>query len=203
MCWVSHEVHHSSEAYNLAVAARQPWTSVWYAWVFWLPLPLLGFRPEWVLLAESINVAYQFFLHTRLIDKLGPFEWFLNTPSHHRVHHGTQPQYLDRNHGGMLIVWDRLFGTFAPEHEPPVYGVTRPVRSHDPLMIVGVPWHEWFRDLRRARTWRARLRCTFGPPSRSPARDEIDVIDGKLAALARDHRDTRERGGIDIERRER
>jgi alkylglycerol monooxygenase len=131
--WAAHVVHHQSEEYNLTVALRQGALQPAISWVFYLPLALLGFPPLVFLAASSFNTLYQFWIHTRLIGRLGPLEWVLNTPSHHRVHHGRNPKYIDRNHGGTLIVWDRLFGTFRAEEEEPVYGITRPLRSFNPV----------------------------------------------------------------------
>ena len=110
--WAAHVVHHQSEEYNLTVALRQGAFQPAFSWVFYLPLAVLGFPPAMFLAVSSFNTLYQFWIHTRLIGRLGPLEWVLNTPSHHRVHHGRNPRYIDRNHGGTLIVWDRLFGTF-------------------------------------------------------------------------------------------
>ena len=111
--WAAHVVHHQSEEYNLTVALRQGALQPAFSWVFYLPLAVLGFPPAMFLAVSSFNTLYQFWIHTRLIGRLGPLEWVLNTPSHHRVHHARNPRYIDRNHGGTLIVWDRLFGTFA------------------------------------------------------------------------------------------
>ena len=159
--WATHEAHHSSEQYTLTTALRQPWTEPLLT-VFWLPLPLLGFRPEMVLVAHSISLLYQYGIHTELVSKLGPLEWLFNTPSHHRVHHGSNPQYIDKNHAGILIVWDRLFGTFELEHEDVIYGLTKPLVKKD---MVHASFNEWLaigRDLRRARTWKGRVRAVFG-----------------------------------------
>ncbi|HKC12517.1 MAG TPA: sterol desaturase family protein, partial [Vicinamibacteria bacterium] len=125
--WAAHIVHHQSEEYNLAVALRQGAFQGSFSWVFYLPLALLGLPPLVFLTVSSFNTLYQFWIHTRTIGRLGPLEWVLNTPSHHRVHHGRNPKYIDRNHGGTLIVWDRLFGTFQGEEEEPVYGITTPL----------------------------------------------------------------------------
>lgn len=163
LLWATHEAHHSSEQYTLTTALRQPWTEPLVV-VFWLPLPLLGLPPEMLLAAHTVNLVYQYWIHTELISRLGVLEWILNTPSHHRVHHGSNPRYLDRNHGGILIVWDRLFGTFEPEAEPPVYGLTTPLAKRD---VVHASFHEWLailQDLRRARSWRGRMTALFGRP---------------------------------------
>ena len=131
--WMSHVVHHQSEEYNLAVALRQAWFAQFISWIFYLPLAVLGVPVEVWMLSYAANLLYQFWIHTRLIGTLGPMEWVMNTPSHHRVHHGTNPEYIDKNYAGIFIVWDRLFGTFAPEIDPPVYGVMKPLRSWNPV----------------------------------------------------------------------
>jgi sterol desaturase/sphingolipid hydroxylase (fatty acid hydroxylase superfamily) len=146
--WAAHVVHHQSEDYNLAVALRQGAFQGSFSWVFYLPLALLGLPPLVFLTLSSINTLYQFWIHTRVIGRLGPLEWVLNTPSNHRVHHGRNPRYIDRNHGGTLIVWDRLFGTYAREEEEPVYGITTPLASWNP---VWANLHYWFDLVRRAR----------------------------------------------------
>lgn len=131
--WAAHVVHHQSEEYNLGVSLRQSAFQGLFSWFFYLPLALIGFPPLVVGVQRAINALYQFLIHTQLVGRLGPLEWILNTPSHHRVHHGQNPQYIDRNHGGMFIIWDRLFGTFEEEKEPVIYGVTEPPDSWDPI----------------------------------------------------------------------
>lgn len=138
--WATHVVHHQSEEYNLAVALRQPWFSQAYSWLFYLPLALLGFPVLVWATAFALNLLYQFWIHTRLIDRLGHLEWLFNTPSHHRVHHGINDQYLDRNYAGVLILWDRLYGTFEPEGDEVLYGTRRPLRSWNPLWANLEPW---------------------------------------------------------------
>ncbi len=132
--WAVHGVHHQSEDYNLAVALRQPAFEPITWFLFYIPLALLGVSPGIYLAAYALNRGYQFFIHTQLVDRLSPaLEWVLNTPSHHRVHHGVQDQYLDKNYGAILIVWDRLFGTFEVEDETVVYGTTVPLDSYNPV----------------------------------------------------------------------
>lgn len=132
--WASHVTHHSSEEYNLAVALRQSTFQQFFSWPVYLPLALIGFPPEWLAFTISINLIYQFWFHTREVDRLPRWvEAIFNTPSHHRVHHGTNPQYLDKNYGGIFIVWDRLFGTFEPEVEEVRYGLTVPLASYNPV----------------------------------------------------------------------
>jgi len=145
--WAAHVVHHQSEEYNLTVALRQSALQPGFSWLFYLPLAVLGVPPLVFFVHASVNTLYQFWIHTRLIDRMGPLELFLNTPSHHRVHHGQNPEYIDRNHAGTLIIWDKMFGTFEPERAPVVYGVTEPSESWNPLWV---NLHTWWVTLRRA-----------------------------------------------------
>ncbi len=132
--WAAHVVHHQSEDYNLGVALRQSWFHNLLAFFIFLPIPLLGFRPEVFFPAAGIHTLYQFWIHTKLVNKLPNWiEYIMNTPSHHRVHHGRNIKYLDKNHGGIFIIWDRLFGTFQEEIEEPIYGITVPLNSYNPL----------------------------------------------------------------------
>jgi alkylglycerol monooxygenase len=167
--WAGHVVHHSSEDYNLAVALRQGTFQGLFSWVFYLPLALLGFPPAWFAAMSSFDVLYQFWIHTRLIGKLGPLEWVLNTPSHHRVHHGRNPKYLDKNYAGTLIIWDRMFGTFQAEEEEPVYGLTKPLDSWNPLWANLHVWNDLCRDAWLAPRWIDKLRIWFMPQGWRPA----------------------------------
>ncbi len=148
--WASHVIHHSSQHYNLSTALRQTWSGGFYSFIFWLWLPLLGFHPGMILLQMSISLLYQFWIHTEAIDKLPKwFEAVMNTPSHHRVHHGSNPLYLDRNHAGILIIWDRLFGTFQPElkDEKVIYGLVKNIDTYNPIKIAFVEWINMFKDV--------------------------------------------------------
>jgi sterol desaturase/sphingolipid hydroxylase (fatty acid hydroxylase superfamily) len=138
--WAVHHVHHSSEEYNLAVALRQPWLEKLVDIPFYLPLALLGMPVEMYLGAFTIDLLYQFFIHTRWVPKLGPLEWVLNTPSHHRVHHGVNPIYIDTNYGGIFIIFDRVFGTFVNETEAPVFGTVKPLRTWNAAWANAVVW---------------------------------------------------------------
>jgi len=162
--WASHINHHSSTSYNLSTALRQSWTSPLVGPIFWAPLALIGFHPLMVAVAQSISLVYQYWIHTELVDKVGPLEWVFNTPSHHRVHHGRNPRYLDRNYGGILIIWDRLFGTFEAEAERPDYGLTKNLESYNPVVIAFHEWHALVRDVLHAETWRGRLGYIVGAP---------------------------------------
>jgi len=166
--WAAHVNHHSSQHYNLSTALRQSWTTPFTTLLFYWPLPLLGFHPAMVATATAVSLVYQFWIHTETVGRLGPLEWVLNTPSHHRVHHGANVEYLDRNHGGILILWDRLFGSFAPERAPVRYGLTRDIGSFNPVRIAFHEWQALAHDLRRARSWRERLGYVFRPPGWSP-----------------------------------
>lgn len=166
--WAAHENHHSSQHYNLSTALRQSWTTIFTTKLFYWPLPLLGFDPAMLAVATSVSLLYQFWIHTECIERLGWFEWLLNTPSHHRVHHGSNIQYLDRNHAGILILWDRLFGTFEPEVEPVRYGLTKNIQTFHPIRIA---FHEWValgRDMYQAKSLLDALRYFFAPPGWSP-----------------------------------
>jgi sterol desaturase/sphingolipid hydroxylase (fatty acid hydroxylase superfamily) len=166
--WVSHVVHHQSEDYNLAVALRQdawqPFFSLW----FYLPLAAAGVPPEIFVPAHGLMIVLQFWIHTRAITTLGPLEWVLNTPSHHRVHHALNPAYLDRNYAGVFIVWDRLFGSFQPEGEPPRYGTIEPLASWNPAWAhVQYPLKLWA-TARAAPTLAGALQVPLRPPGWTP-----------------------------------
>ncbi|ORV53811.1 C-5 sterol desaturase [Mycolicibacter engbaekii] len=167
--WASHVVHHSSRHYNLSTALRQTWTP-FTSVPFWILLAFAGFAPWMILLQQSVSLLYQFFIHTERVDKLWrPIEFVFNTPSHHRVHHGANPSYLDKNYGGILIVWDRLFGTFEPENEPAVYGLTKNIDTFNPLRVATHEYVAIWRDLKTARSWRAVLGHLFRGPGWQPA----------------------------------
>ncbi len=166
--WAAHVNHHSSRYFNLSTALRQSWTTPLTGPIFWVPLALLGFHPFMILTAQAVSLIYQFWIHTELIGRLGPFEWVLNTPSHHRVHHGANVEYLDRNYAGILIVWDRLFGSFEPERSPVDYGLTKNIQSFNPLWIAFHEWQAMFRDAARARSWREAVQHLLQPPGWSP-----------------------------------
>lgn len=166
--WIGHVVHHQSEDYNLAVALRQSvLQKVLLMWVYW-PLALAGFPPEIFLTCMAVNLLYQFWIHTELIDTLGPLEWVMNTPSHHRVHHGRNPEYIDRNHAGVFIVWDRMFGTFQKELVKPTYGITRPTETFNPVHAQWKPVVDLWNDLKRIPNWRDKLRFLFATPGWYP-----------------------------------
>lgn len=164
--WASHVVHHSSRKYNLAAALRQTWTgNATGAFLFWAWLPLLGFHPIWILFMQQISLIYQFWIHTETIQKLPkPFEFVFNTPSHHRVHHGSDLKYLDKNHGGILIIWDRLFKTFQPEEERPTYGLTKNIDSFNPVIIALKTWRDLIRSAARSGSLKNAINYFVQPP---------------------------------------
>lgn len=162
--WASHVVHHSSRFYNLSTALRQTWTGNFTGtFVFWLWMPLLGFEPLMIVFLQSISLLYQFWIHTEVIDRLPRwFEAIFNTPSHHRVHHSSDLKYLDRNHAGILIIWDKMFGTFQKEEEHPNFGLTRNIKTFNPLIIATHEWWDMIKDV-----WhypRYAWNYLFGPP---------------------------------------
>lgn len=173
--WAGHVTHHSSQKYNLATALRQSWTEHLTAIPFWIPVALIGFPAEAVLLVYAINLLHQFWIHTELIDRLGPLESFLNTPSHHRVHHGSDIKYLDKNFGGTFIVWDRLFGTFQKEEEPVNYGLIENLETHNPIMVAFHEWIDMIKDARKAPGLVNKVRTLFKAPGWMPGDDSQTV----------------------------
>jgi sterol desaturase/sphingolipid hydroxylase (fatty acid hydroxylase superfamily) len=187
--WAAHSVHHSSTYLNYATSGRLPWSSVLsLTWIFWTPMVLLGVHPLMVAFVVSANLTYQFFQHTEYLPKLGPLEWIINTPSHHRVHHATNPQYLDRNYGGVLIIWDRMFGTFCAEDEkdPCKYGLVTPVLTKNPVMIQLHEYINIFRDMIKPHSLRIKLGYLFGPPgwSHDGSRMTTQMIQAKAAEMS-------------------
>jgi sterol desaturase/sphingolipid hydroxylase (fatty acid hydroxylase superfamily) len=180
--WAAHVNHHSSQHYNLATALRQSWTGgINGAWVMWLPLSLLGFPPAMILIQKGISLVYQFWIHTEAVKRMPAwFEAVFNTPSHHRVHHARNPRYLDRNYAGILIIWDKMFGTFQTEldAEPVRYGI---VKNLGGFNLLRVAFHEWVgmgKDLLSARSVREAAGYVFGAPGWSPdgSRQTSDMI---------------------------
>jgi sterol desaturase/sphingolipid hydroxylase (fatty acid hydroxylase superfamily) len=166
--WASHVVHHQSEEYNLAVALRQPWFAQTFSWAFYLPLALLGLPPVVYVTSFSLNLLYQFWIHTRIVGTLGPFGLIFNTPSHHRVHHGSNEKYLDKNYAGILIIWDRMFGTFKQEEEEPQYGVVKPLKSWSPIWANVGPIIGLFKLFQDSTGLWDKLTCWFRPPEWDP-----------------------------------
>ncbi len=171
--WASHVNHHSSQHYNLSTALRQSWTTTLSGtFIVYIPIVMIGFPLEMIIMFKAISTVYQFWIHTESIGKLGPLEWVMNTPSHHRVHHATNPRYLDRNHAGVLIIWDRLFGTFVEEadwqEDRPRFGIVKNLATFNPLRI---SFHEWvaiWQDVKGAKSVKEALNYMFNVPGWSP-----------------------------------
>jgi sterol desaturase/sphingolipid hydroxylase (fatty acid hydroxylase superfamily) len=165
--WAAHVVHHSSERLNLSTAFRQ---SLMYPiagmWAFWTPLAVLGFPPKQIVAIVLINLAFQFFVHTQAIGRLGWLEYLFNTPSIHRCHHARNPRYIDCNFAGVLVIWDRLFGTYVPEEasDPPQYGIVEPLHTYNPLTATFHEWRSMLADALRAPRLADKWRAVFGPP---------------------------------------
>lgn len=173
--WATHSAHHTPERIHLASAFRLGITEVISGtWLFFVPLSFVGFDPLAVRMMFALNLFYQFWLHTELIGTLGPLELIFNTPTHHRIHHASNEDYLDRNYGGILIVFDRFFGTFAAAREDIriVYGLVHPVGSTNPVKILFHEWRAIAHDVRHARSWRERWSQAFGRPGTWPAEKE-------------------------------
>lgn len=180
--WASHVIHHSSQHYNLSTALRQTWTNTLsVSFIFRMPLFLIGFEPAMIIFCAGLNLVYQFWIHTESIDRMGRFmEGIMNTPSHHRVHHATNPRYLDSNYAGVFIVWDRMFGTFVEEtaEDPPRYGIIQNLGTFNPLKVA---FHEWIAmgsDIWRAKGLGDRMRFFLAPPGWTPdgSRQTTDMI---------------------------
>lgn len=172
--WADHVIHHSSRHYNFSTAMRQGWFVYLTPGVITLiPLMIIGFPPEMIVFVHGLNLSYQFFIHTEHVGRLHPaIEFVMNTPSHHRVHHGSNPQYIDRNFGCVLILWDRIFGTFTAESEtdPPRYGLTRDIGSFNIMRVASHEWVSIFRDLRTSKSIGEVCGYLFLPPGWKPAR---------------------------------
>jgi len=167
--WATHSVHHSAGQLTLLSSFRLGWTNLLSAgWIFYAPLVLAGFHPVLVFGLLAFNLRYQFFLHTEAVGRLGPIEWIFNTPAHHRLHHASNDVYLDRNYGGVLIIFDRLFGTLAVDQpgEAPRYGLAHRKPSHNPIALALGEWRSMVHDAIRARDWRGVLRALFAPPGK-------------------------------------
>jgi alkylglycerol monooxygenase len=173
--WATHIAHHQSEEYNLSVALRQGVFQPFFFNFFYLPLALIGFPPGVYALCSAINTLYQFWIHTRIIPKLGPVEWIFNTPSHHRVHHGRDVKYIDRNHAGVLIIWDRMFGTFQEEEEEPNYGLVSPLRSWNPFWGQVHYFVKLIKTSIAAPRWKDKIQLWFMEPAWVPAGMEVPV----------------------------
>lgn len=183
--WASHIVHHSSPKYNLAAALRQTWTSsftltfLFYAWI-----PLLGVHPFIVFFFQQTSLLYQYWIHTEFVKKMPNwFEYLFNTPSHHRVHHGIDLLYLDTNYAGILIIWDRIFGTFQTELHRPQYGLTKQIESYNPIKIAFFEWTQIIKDLSHAKNLKSIGGYLFGPPGWSHDGSRLTVVQMRKQAV--------------------
>ncbi len=167
--WAAHVVHHQSQEYNLSTALRQTSSGALLGWVFYLPMAVAGIPPQVFVVAAVVNLLYQYWIHTEQIGKLGWFDRWFGSPSNHRVHHAVNDRYIDRNYGGILMVWDRLFGTFVEETEKCVYGTRAPLDSWDPLWANVEVYADLARRARQAGRWRDRLAVWLKPPGWQPA----------------------------------
>jgi sterol desaturase/sphingolipid hydroxylase (fatty acid hydroxylase superfamily) len=166
--WGGHVVHHQSEEYNLSVALRQSSFQVVWTFFFYLPLAFAGFNTLDFLLISSLNTLYQFWIHTETINRMGWFEYVFNTPSHHRVHHGRDPKYIDKNHAGTLIIWDRMFGTFQPEEERPTYGITKPINSWNGIWANFSHYATMAHEMKAIASFSDKVRYLFNKPGWLP-----------------------------------
>ena len=162
--WAIHMSHHSSEEMNFAVSFRQAWLGPVSKIPFFILLPLIGLDPTIIAVAGVISTLWGIFGHTQVIGKLGPIEWIFNTPSHHRVHHGANEQYIDKNYGNLLIIWDRMFGTFEPEKANVKYGLVKNVNTFNPIKITLMEWSSIFKDMSKAPNLKESFNIFFGPP---------------------------------------
>ena len=156
--------HHSSEEMNFAVSFRQAWFGPISKLPFFMVLPLVGFDPTIIAVAGVVSTLWGIVGHTQIVGKLGPLEWIFNTPSHHRVHHGANSQYIDKNYGNLLIIWDRMFGTFEPEDEPVKFGLVRNVNTFNPTKITFMGWIDIFKNMKSASNLSEAIYFLLGPP---------------------------------------
>jgi len=177
--WGGHVVHHQSEDFNLSVALRQSSTSFLWSFPFYIPLALMGFSPVQLVFVGGFNLLYQFWIHTEHVEKLGWLEYILNTPSHHRVHHGRDPKYIDKNYAGVFIIWDRMFGTFKEEEERPTYGITKPLNSWNPVYANVAHYVDLWKGVRQTRSLGDAMRMLIRPPGWMP-----DYLGGALRPTA-------------------
>lgn len=191
--WASHVVHHSSEKFTFSAAVRSSWTNnLTGVFLFWCWIPLLGVEPSMLIFVKTASIAYQFWLHTETIHKMPKwFEAVFNTPSHHRVHHASDIQYLDKNHAGMFIIWDKLFGTFQEETSKPTYGLTQNIHTYNPVTIEFYGWVQLIKDLKKSKSLKESLHYIFGVPgwssdgsSKTTHQLQGELIHGEASLLA-------------------
>jgi len=174
--WAMHVIHHSSPRYNFSTAIRTPFTNSFFRFASFTPIVLLGFDPLMVIFMNAIIAAITFYQHTELVGKLGILEYIFITPSHHRVHHGSNKQYIDKNYGGVLLLWDKLFNTFEPEQERPVYGLTKPLTD---TRLSHVLFHEWkdiVADIKSTSNWKHKVNYLFAPPGWKPSTSLLHTL---------------------------
>jgi sterol desaturase/sphingolipid hydroxylase (fatty acid hydroxylase superfamily) len=162
--WAAHVTHHSSLHYNISVGFRVSFIHVFYRFLFWSPLCILGIPPVMIIFFDSVTTLHNIIIHTERVGKLGVLDLIFNTPSNHRVHHASNPEYIDKNMGGMLIIYDRIFGTYAPETEKPVYGITKNIHTHNPADILLHEYRNISRHILRTRGWRNKISFLFSSP---------------------------------------
>ena len=187
--WAAHAVHHQSEDYNLSTALRQTSTGFWFTWIFYVPLFLIGFPLEVLLTVKAVNLIYQFWVHTQIIRRLGPLDYILITPSNHRVHHAQNERYIDRNYGGMFVIWDRMFGTFADEAdaEPVIFGVRKPLANWNPFRANLQVYNYLLFDALRTRRWADKIGIWFRRTGWRPA-DVASEYPKQASTLATFHK---------------
>ena len=163
--WAVHMSHHSSEEMNFAVSFRQAWFGPISKIPFFIVLPLMGLDPTMIAVGGVLSTLWGVVGHTQMVGTLGPIEWIFNTPSHHRVHHGSNPEYIDKNYGNLLIIWDRMFGTFEPEEEPVTFGLVNNVNTFNPAKITFMAWSSMIEDIKNKNDFSEMLNAIFGPPN--------------------------------------
>lgn len=168
--WAYHNVHHSSTDYNLTVASRLSWVETGILWIFYIPMALLGFDPLVIFITVQISAVYQTWIHTQKIGRLGILEKMINTPALHRVHHASNDRYIDKNFGGIVMIWDRLFGTYQPEIEQPIYGLTENINTHNPIKINVIEYQRLGKYISRSKSRKEIWYSIFGTPESQPAR---------------------------------
>jgi sterol desaturase/sphingolipid hydroxylase (fatty acid hydroxylase superfamily) len=183
LLWAAHVAHHSSLHYNISLGFRINFVHLFYRFLFWAPLCFIGITPEMILLIESLTAIWNFLIHTEKIKKLGCLDLIFNTPSNHRVHHASNPEYIDRNLGGVLIIYDRLFGTYAKETTPPVYGITHNIHTHDPGKVLLHEYKNIFNEISKIKGLRNKIRLLFSKPGATiPSLGKVDTDELKIQA---------------------
>jgi sterol desaturase/sphingolipid hydroxylase (fatty acid hydroxylase superfamily) len=162
--WASHMLHHSSHLLNYSTVLRGPVFYLSFRMIFWIPMVIIGFPPAMIIVTDTIIQLYTVFTHTTVVGRLGLLEYIFNTPAHHRLHHASNPEYLDKNFGGMFIIWDRMFGTFAEESRSPVFGLNETREISNPVTLIFMEWKDMARDFRAAKTMAGKWKAIFGKP---------------------------------------